>query len=43
MTIIMFLMVFVPQRSRHRDGVALHVRHDERVAATRSASDQSIG
>ncbi|AIO39003.1 low affinity iron permease family protein [Burkholderia cenocepacia] len=42
-TIITFLMVFLLQRNQNRDSVALHLKLDELVAATRSASDQLIG
>ncbi|RQR62738.1 low affinity iron permease family protein [Burkholderia sp. Bp9126] len=42
-TIITFLMVFLLQRNQNRDSVALHLKLDELVAATRSASDQVIG
>ncbi|KVL87950.1 low affinity iron permease family protein [Burkholderia stagnalis] len=42
-TIITFLMVFLLQRNQNRDSVALHLKLDELVAATRSASDQIIG
>lgn len=42
-TIITFLMVFLLQRNQNRDSVAIHLKLDELVAATRSASDQVIG
>jgi low affinity Fe/Cu permease len=42
-TIVTFLMVFLLQRNQNRDSVALHLKLDELVAATRSASDQLIG
>ncbi|HEJ2443945.1 low affinity iron permease family protein [Burkholderia multivorans] len=42
-TIITFLMVFLLQRNQNRDSVALHLKLDELVAATRSASDRLIG
>ncbi|MBR8057607.1 low affinity iron permease family protein [Burkholderia dolosa] len=42
-TIVTFLMVFLLQRNQNRDSVALHLKLDELVAATRSASDRLIG
>lgn len=42
-TIITFLMVFLLQRNQNRDSVALHLKLDELVAATKSASNRLIG
>ncbi len=41
-TIITFLMVFVIQQSQNKDTVALHLKLNELIAATKSASNRLI-
>src|SRR4051794_15385168 len=41
-TIITFLMVFLIQQSQNKDTVALHLKMNELIAATRGASNRLI-
>jgi len=41
-TIITFLMVFVIQQSQNKDTVALHLKLNELIAATKTASNRLI-
>ena len=41
-TIVTFLMVFLIQRSQNKDSLALHLKLNELVAATRGASNRLI-
>ena len=42
-TIITFLMVFLIQQSQNKDSIALHLKLNELLAATRQASNRMIG
>lgn len=42
-TIVTFLMVFMIQQSQNKDSVALHLKLDELLAASRQASNRMIG
>ncbi len=42
-TIVTFLMVFVIQQSQNKDSVALHLKLNELLAASQSASNRMIG
>jgi low affinity Fe/Cu permease len=42
-TIITFLMVFLIQQSQNKDSVAMHLKLNELLAATRQASNRMIG
>ena len=42
-TIVTFLMVFLIQQSQNKDSVALHLKLNELLAATRQASNRMIG
>ena len=42
-TIITFLMVFVIQNAQNRDAMAIQVKLDELICATRDASDRLVG
>ncbi len=42
-TIVTFLMVFLIQQSQNKDSVALHLKLNELLAASRSASNRMIG
>ena len=41
-TIVTFLMVFVIQRSQNKDSLALHLKLNELIAATRGASNRLV-
>jgi len=42
-TIVTFLMVFLIQQSQNKDSVALHLKLDELLAASKQASNRMIG
>jgi low affinity Fe/Cu permease len=42
-TIVTFLMVFLIQQSQNKDSVALHLKLNELLAATKQASNRMIG
>lgn len=42
-TIVTFLMVFVIQNAQNRDAMAIQVKLDELICATRDASDRLVG
>ena len=42
-TIVTFLMVFVIQNAQNRDGMAIQVKLDELIHATRDARDRLVG
>lgn len=42
-TIVTFLMVFVIQNAQNRDGMAIQVKLDELICATREARDRVVG
>lgn len=42
-TIVTFLMVFLIQHSQNKDSIALHLKLDELLAATKQASNRMIG
>jgi low affinity Fe/Cu permease len=42
-TIITFLMVFLIQQSQNKDSIALHLKLNELLAASRNASNRMIG
>ena len=42
-TIVTFLMVFVIQNAQNRDGMAIQVKLDELICATREARDRIVG
>jgi len=42
-TIVTFLMVFVIQNAQNRDGMAIQVKLDELIHATREARDRLVG
>jgi len=42
-TIVTFLMVFMIQQSQNKDSIALHLKLNELLAATRQASNRMIG
>lgn len=42
-TIVTFLMVFLIQQSQNKDSVALHLKLNELLAASRTASNRMIG
>ena len=42
-TIITFLMVFLIQQSQNKDSIALHLKLNELLAATKQASNRMIG
>ena len=42
-TIVTFLMVFLIQQSQNKDSVALHLKLNELLAASRNASNRMIG
>jgi low affinity Fe/Cu permease len=42
-TIVTFLMVFLIQQSANKDSIALHLKLNELLAATRQASNRMIG
>jgi low affinity Fe/Cu permease len=42
-TIVTFLMVFVIQNAQNRDGMAIQVKLDELICATREARDHLVG
>jgi low affinity Fe/Cu permease len=42
-TIITFLMVFMIQQSQNKDSIALHLKLNELLAATKQASNRMIG
>ncbi|MFT4097175.1 MAG: low affinity iron permease family protein [Rhodoblastus sp.] len=42
-TIVTFLMVFVIQNAQNRDAMAIQVKLDELICATRDASDKLVG
>ncbi len=42
-TIVTFLMVFLIQQSQNKDSVAMHLKLNELLAATREASNRMIG
>jgi len=42
-TIVTFLMVFLIQQSQNKDSVALHLKLNELLAASKSASNRMIG
>lgn len=42
-TIVTFLMVFLIQQSQNKDSIALHLKLNELLAATRQASNRMIG
>ena len=42
-TIVTFLMLFVIQNAQHRDGMAIQVKLDELIHATREARDRLVG
>nr|WP_229722889.1 low affinity iron permease family protein [Xylophilus rhododendri] len=42
-TIVTFLMVFLIQQSQNKDSIALHLKLNELIAATRQASNRMIG
>ncbi len=42
-TVVTFLMVFLIQQSQNKDSVAIHLKLNELMAATRGANNQLIG
>ncbi len=42
-TIVTFLMVFLIQQSQNKDSIAMHLKLNELLAATRQASNRMIG
>ncbi len=42
-TVVTFLMVFLMQQSHNKDSIALHLKLDELIAASKQASNRMVG